>query len=205
MRLLRLIGAALVAAAAACITATPAAAHARLVRTDPAAGSTVAANLAAVALEFDDNVKLLPRALLVTGATGAPLTTAAPRIVGGHVLEVALLDRLVPGRYYVGWRVLSDDGHVVSGSFDFNVGGVGAALRPAFGAPAETTTPLPTPGQPIWPVIVAAALAAVAIGGAAVAVHRGLRAIRLTPADAYPPMDAVGRGASANGDVTSRH
>jgi len=207
----RLAVAAAIAWMSVCMAATPAFAHARLLRTDPAPGSTVGPNLAQVSLQFDDVVKLLPRALLVTGATGAPLTTGAPRVVRGRVLEVALIARLVPGRYYVGWRVLADDGHVESGSFGFVVAAPGGLSATAT-APRTATSAgsVPSPQQPTWPVVVAAALAAVAIAGAALVVQRGLTAVRMTPADAYPVRDSgttppFDNAPLASGDDASRH
>src|SRR3954466_6244933 len=95
--------------------AAPAFAHAKVVRTSPAAGQNIDARLHQISVTFDDPVRLVPRALVVTGATGAPVVTGAPRVIGGRLLEVPLLDRLAPGRYMVGWRILSDDGHVESG------------------------------------------------------------------------------------------
>lgn len=179
----RAIVVAALAALSVIVGAGPAAAHARLISTSPGVGATVSPALRDVTLTFDDTIGLLPRALVVTGATGAPLPTGAPRVVGRRRLQVALLDRLVPGRYFVGWRVLSDDGHVVSGSFGFGVTAAGAsAPLPAAVAPAALPT---APAQPTWPVVVAAGLAVIAMAGAAVVVRRGLRAVGAA-APAYP-------------------
>lgn len=183
-----LVRAALVAIAAflaVAVTAGPAAAHAKVVRTTPANGASVDGHVKAIAVEFDDPVRLVPRALVVTGATGAPLTMGAPRVVRGRTLVAPLLDRLVPGRYFVAWRILSDDGHVESGSYGFAVGAPGAA------SPATPMMPA-APGQPTWPVVVAAVLAAVAVLGGALVTVRGLRAVREAAAsEPYPSVEAI--------------
>jgi methionine-rich copper-binding protein CopC len=162
------------------VTSTPAAAHAKVVRTTPANGASIDGKVKAVTVVFDDPVRLVPHALVVTGGTGAPLPTGAPQVVGDRTLTAPLHDRLVAGRYLVAWRILSDDGHVETGSFAFAVGVPGAA-------PAATPAMPPAPGQPVWPVVVAAALAAVAVLGGSLVVVRGLRAVRAAaPGDAYP-------------------
>jgi hypothetical protein len=91
---------------------------------------------------------------------------------------VDLTDELPSGRYFVAWRILADDGHVESGSFGFTVAASGAPAPPASAAVA------PAAPQPVWPVVVAACLAAVAIGGAGLVVRRGLVAVRAAGANA---------------------
>ena len=158
------------------MTAGPASAHAKVERTTPANGATIDGRLKVISVVFDDPVEVVPRSLVVTGSTGAPQTIGAPRVVDKHILEAPLSDRLPAGRYLVGWRILSDDGHIESGSFGFTVTLSGAA--PA-GQPAAAGGGMPAaPGQPTWPVVVAAVMAAVACLGAALVVVRGLAAVR---------------------------
>ena len=190
----RLLRAALVSVAAflaVTMSAGPAAAHAKVVRTTPANGASVDGHVKAISVVFDDPVRLVPRALVVTGGTGAPLTMGAPRVVHGHTLVAPLLDRLVPGRYFVAWRILSDDGHVESGSFGFAAGAPGAAPAAAPMMPAA-------PGQPVWPVVVASVLAGVAVLGGALVTVRGLRAVRLAAASQPYASAAAVDGASAS-------
>jgi methionine-rich copper-binding protein CopC len=194
------------------VSAAPAAAHARVVRTTPASGATIDGRLQVISLAFDDPVRLVPRSLVVTGASGAPQTTGAPRVVqGGRLLEAALSDRLPAGRYFVGWRILSDDSHIESGSFGFTVAAVGAASS---GATDAGTLP-PAPAQPRWPVVLAAVMAAVACLGAALVVVRGLAAVRAAGAapaatqvpglDPYPDEGVTVIPASKPGHAPSRH
>lgn len=171
------------------LAAAPAEAHARVVRTTPANGATINGRISSVAIVFDDPVRVVPRSLVVTGATGAPEPIGAARVVGDRTLEAALPGRLPAGRYFVGWRILSDDGHIESGSFGFAVAAAGGA--PA--APAAISSAMPSPSQPTWPIVVAAVMAGLAVLGAAVVAVRGFAAVRLATTDPYPtaPFDAA--------------
>jgi methionine-rich copper-binding protein CopC len=165
------------------MTASPAAAHAKVLRTTPGNGATVTGTLSLIRIDFDDPVQLVPRSLVVSGATGAPEPIGAPRVVGGRTLEASLPGHLPQGRYFVGWRILSDDGHVESGSFTFAVGAAGSAASTA----ADVGSQLPAPGQPTWPVVLAAVMAGLAVLGAGLVVTRGLAAVRSAAVGHYPP------------------
>ena len=164
------VGAALVTVV---LAAGPAQAHARVVRTSPVNGATIDGRIAAVTVVFDDPVRLVPRSLVVSGATGAPEPIGAPHVVGGRTLEASVPGRLPAGRYFVGWRILSDDGHIESGTFGFAVAAAGAAP----GAPTAVGS-MPSPAQPVWPIVVAAVMAGIAVLGAALVAVRGLGAVR---------------------------
>jgi methionine-rich copper-binding protein CopC len=168
----RLFTVVVVALGAFALGAPAASAHAKLLSTSPGADATVGPRVGAIVLRFDDVIKLVPRSLVVTGATGAPLTTRPARVVDGRALTARLTDELAPGRYFVVWRILADDGHIEGGSFGFTVVATGAATTPT-----SASTPPASP-QPVWPVVVASCLAAVAIGGAALVVRRGLVAVQ---------------------------
>jgi methionine-rich copper-binding protein CopC len=164
------------------LAAAPAQAHARVVRTTPANGATVNGHIASISVVFDDPVRVVPRSLVVSGATGAPEPIGAPRVIAGKTLEATLPGRLPAGRYFVGWRILSDDGHIESGSFGFAVAAAGAAAS----APAAVGTSMPAPSQPTWPIVVAAVMAGAAVIGAALVVVRGLAAVRRAAVQPYP-------------------
>jgi len=195
------------------MTAAPASAHARVERTTPGNGATIDGRLKVISVVFDDPVQVVPRSLVVTGSTGAPQTLGAPRVIKKHILQASLSDRLPAGRYLVGWRILSDDGHIESGSFGFTVTPAGAApaTQAGVGAGAVPTAP----GQPTWPVVVAAVMAAAACMGAALVVVRGLAAVRTASAvdlpgtavelDPYPDESVVVIPASEHGHTASRH
>jgi methionine-rich copper-binding protein CopC len=175
----RLRAAAVVVASLGVVLATPgpALAHARLVTALPAPGSTVHGALSHVSLGFDEAVTLVPRSVSVTTDLGVPVALDAPVLRGGRTVTVALQDRLSAGRYVLAWRVRSDDGHIESSSFPFTVAAANGSA-PADRTAAAGALPAPVgPGEPVWPVLVAAALALAAGLGAALVVRRGLRAV----------------------------
>jgi methionine-rich copper-binding protein CopC len=122
------------------VTAVPASAHNTLVSTDPPADETLAAPLDQVTLTFDDVVLDLGSGegsastggtvLDVTGPDGTHHATACPSVVDRTVsAPIALGDA---GTYTVTWRVVSADGHPISGRYEFD-----------YAPPAGTTA---TPG-----------------------------------------------------------
>lgn len=168
--------------AAAVGLAAPAFAHAKVTATSPRNGQTVHGDVKTVSVEFDDVVTLVPHALVVTTDLGIPVALESPRVAQGKILEAFVQDHLAPGRYVVAWRIQADDGHVESANFGFTVAGAAAASGGHQAALPATPT---SPGQPIWPVIVAAAIALAAGAGAGVAVRRGLR---IAAAGNVPPV-----------------
>lgn len=106
------------------VGAAPASAHAALASTTPAQGSELAAMPAAVSLLFTEEVALSPRSLQVTDAHGKRVDDGRPEHAGGdsRTVRVALLAGSGKGSYTVTWRVVSVDGHPVSGTFAFGVG-----------------------------------------------------------------------------------
>jgi methionine-rich copper-binding protein CopC len=108
----------------------PAQAHATLVSVTPADNSTVTRAPARVTLAFDENIRA-PSKIVVSGPSGQRVDRGSTSVVDNRV-SVAI--RLQPrstdvGRYVIGYRVVSADGHVVSGqpTFDYRPPGVKAA------------------------------------------------------------------------------
>jgi methionine-rich copper-binding protein CopC len=165
--------------------AAPAQAHARVVRTSPSVGATIDGRITVVRVVFGDPVRLVPRSLVVSGATGAPEPIGAPRLVGDRTLEASVPGHLPAGRYFVGWRILSDDGHVESGSFGFAVAAPGAAPQ---AAPVPGSSTPGMPAEPTWPLVVAAVMAGLAVLGGALVVVRGLAAVHAASAAEHAPM-----------------
>ena len=106
----------------AVLVATPASAHAHLVRVVPGDGATVTTAPGRVRLVFDENVRT-PAAVVVTGPSGTRVDQGSV-----HVLDNTASVRvhvMAAGRYTVAFRVVSADGHPVSAqtSFRFTPGG----------------------------------------------------------------------------------
>jgi methionine-rich copper-binding protein CopC len=117
------------------LPATAASAHASLVRADPAAGSTLTKAPTAVSLTFDDAVTRGD--IVVTGADGARADIGAAHVLG-TILTVPVHLR-APGRYAVAYRVVSDDGHPVTGTLSFAFVPPGAVV-PAGASGAVTSS-----------------------------------------------------------------
>ena len=110
-------GAALVAGA----LVGPAAAHSLLLESTPAAGATLPAAPPELMLRFNNRIeKPLSRVRLVDARGGGHALSLVTTPVPADRLT-APLPALTPGRWRVEWQVLSNDGHVVSGRFDFHI------------------------------------------------------------------------------------
>jgi copper transport protein len=96
-------------------------AHARLIRSVPANEAVVSKAPAAVRLVFDDTVRARSGMKAIRNGGGSVLA-GKPHIVGGRTLVIPLRSGLGNGDYTVLWRVLSDDGHEISGTIAFGVG-----------------------------------------------------------------------------------
>ncbi|MFC7624204.1 copper resistance protein CopC [Microlunatus sp. GCM10028923] len=102
------------------VTATPAAAHARLLGTDPAEDAVVATRPETVRLTFDQPVRAIDGGTVLYAADREPRTL--PATADGAVLLVALPGDLGPGSYLLGWRAGSEDSHPISGVLEFSIG-----------------------------------------------------------------------------------
>jgi len=97
--------------------------HAVLLRSDPAAGSTLPQPPTAIRLWFSEPVQLVGQPITVFAPSGAQFTTGGAREQGGEV-EVPV-HPLQQGTYLVSWQVISNDTHPASGSFTFSIGHAG--------------------------------------------------------------------------------
>lgn len=127
--------------------ATTASAHAQLVETSPADGATVGAVPLNARLTFTDPIDPQFVRLRLTGPDGVA-TTPEPVVKQG-VVTVPLTDG-GPGEYVLVYRVVSKDGHPVSGRVAFTVegdpaagGGTSAPATPSADA-TDGATPEPT-------------------------------------------------------------
>lgn len=104
------------------VPAEPAAAHDSLVSADPAADATVSALPAEITLTFSGALIDGDAAtrIEVTGPTGDTVTDGEP-VVDGALVAQALRPGGPAGAYRVVWRVVSSDGHPVSGEYAFTV------------------------------------------------------------------------------------
>lgn len=162
------------------VPAAPAAAHDALASAAPAVDSTVSGDLDRVTLTFSEApLAGLESGLVisVTGPDGTEASTGSVRVDGSTLTKP--VDLTKPGRYNLGWRSVSVDGHPISGTYQFTSTGTPVAPSstptstptvPTTPEPAATTEPSATPaaaadtardtGPAVW---VLAALTAVLI------------------------------------------
>lgn len=156
-------------------TALPALAHDDLIASDPAEGQALETAPDSVSLTFTSEVLTIGAALVVADATGADWVASDPEVDDGTV-TAALETGMPDGAYQVRWRVVSEDGHPISGLVPFTVGDAELLAGPvAPTAAAPTAAPIAEPastGGAVRTVLIGAAGAAVAVGGYALALVR---------------------------------
>ncbi|WP_328600684.1 copper resistance CopC family protein [Actinomadura physcomitrii] len=159
----RTAGGAAAALAALALTASPASAHTSLTAANPAADATIAPPTQIV-LTYADPVQL-PQVVL-TDAKGGRHEAGKAQAVDNKVTE-AVKGTLPNGVYTVGWRVVSPDGHPISGTYKFTVtGSTGAApAGSAASAPAAKAAGNGSGGSSGWLWIGLIAAVVVVAGG----------------------------------------
>ncbi|WP_370619813.1 copper resistance CopC family protein [Mumia qirimensis] len=93
--------------------------HAVLVSTSPADGSTVATLPAEVVMTFNENVTT-PAYVVVEAPDGTKVTSGEAR-TDGTAVRAPLDDAGIAGEYRASYRVVSADGHPITGSVYFTV------------------------------------------------------------------------------------
>ncbi|HEY7051450.1 MAG TPA: copper resistance CopC family protein [Mycobacterium sp.] len=142
--------AALLAGLVACAIALApcASAHAVRIATDPAQGARMAVGPAQVSATFNEPLQTAFADMTVVGPD-AHLWSTGDAAVHGAVISVGVRPLGPAGRYTVNYRVTSADGHVVSGSWWFELTTAGT------GTPGPAVGEGPRPGGiPVWPFVV---------------------------------------------------
>ena len=113
----------LLAAAALVAPAGAAFAHARLVKADPAVGSTVRVGPTQLRLKFNEPIRTNASGVRLTGPDGKGLVlsplTKDPR--DSDAVTAPAPPNLPAGRYKVEWKALSPDGHHPQGDYGFAI------------------------------------------------------------------------------------
>lgn len=144
MRFLKIIrhpAAILVAAIA--VLATPALlyAHARLLKSAPAANDSLEVAPTSISLWFSERPELRFTTVQLLDSAGASIALGKPAAVDPNGVFLPITTPLAGGSYSVVWRTAASDGHATNGKFSFRVI-----------APRKTPAPAPTPGATIQPV-----------------------------------------------------
>lgn len=134
----------LLGAAAVLLGPAPvAAAHTSLVDSDPQANATLLQSPRTVTLVFDEAPEQFAATVVLTDPDGGTVQATDPR-VDGTELTVDVPELTAPGRYRIAYRVVSADGHPVTGEFGFSF-----APRTPTRTSAAPSSPVPgstTPG-----------------------------------------------------------
>jgi methionine-rich copper-binding protein CopC len=100
-------------------------AHARLTRSDPAAGSIVAASPQFIRLWYSERPEVSLTFVTLTDATGKKFVLGPVHATTANGLELSIqvVDTLPAGKYTLAWRTVAADGHPSQGTFSFTVSG----------------------------------------------------------------------------------
>jgi methionine-rich copper-binding protein CopC len=110
------------AAVLSLLGAAEASAHARLLKSDPKAGATVAAPTA-LHLSYSETIVPANSSVALTGPGKTPVATG-PIALGPkdkRTVVVPVTGKLAPGAYKVDWSMTSADSHTMTGTFAFKV------------------------------------------------------------------------------------
>ena len=121
---------------------TAAQAHATLLGSSPDPGSVVAKPPPAVVLRFDQEVQPVAGGTDVVNSADQSVLGGAPHNAASDVrkLVIPLKPGLPDGDYTVRWRIVSTDGHIISGVLAFGVGTGRPRRRPRPPSRARSTT-----------------------------------------------------------------
>ena len=105
------------------VLATPALlfAHARLVRSSPAANAVLDSAPTTLGLWFSERPEPRFTAIRLLDSAGLAIPLGAPTSVEQNGLTLTITRPLTPGRYSVVWRTAASDGHATNGNFSFRV------------------------------------------------------------------------------------
>ena len=156
------------------LTTVPATAHEQLVDQNPKPEEVVEAGIVEVKLSFSDDLIILEGSagseIVVLDEDQNPVNNGCAVVDGRSAIARADIDKA--GTYQVGWRVVSADGHPISGSFSFVVENNSEyAADPSYlftecanpYSPEISKVPLPGPQYLYWLLWLSIPLAAVAL------------------------------------------
>jgi copper transport protein len=103
------------------LPASPAAAHAALVRTSPVQGTVVPEAPKEIVVTFSEAVQPVKDKIKVIGPDGKQYQQGTPT-VSGSALHIPVRTGVPRGTFVVGYRVISADGHPVGAAFTYSVG-----------------------------------------------------------------------------------
>ncbi|MEX0153396.1 copper resistance CopC family protein [Microbacterium sp. LMI1-1-1.1] len=133
-RLRPLLGGMAVAVVVVLTSVAPASAHDELLSSSPVAGENLPSPPEEITLTYSADVLDMGAEVVVADGDGTDWVAGDPVVASG-VVSVPLQEGMPDAGYEVRWRVVSSDGHPISGLIPFTVGD---------GAPLERTAASPT-------------------------------------------------------------
>lgn len=158
-RLLAVALTGLVLGASALVGAPAASAHAARIASDPAEHAALSTSPPRVSATFNEALQPAFANMTVVGPDHNLWSQGDPTVAGA-VISVGVRPLGPAGTYTVNYRVTSADGHVVSGSWAFNLTVAGSGTP----GPAASSSAQSDDGIAVWPFVL---VAVVLIGGAA--------------------------------------
>lgn len=145
----------------------PAQAHSALVRSIPAAGSELTNFPTRIVLEFNEALLTLgdgeANSVTLTSPTSKEISMTLPLIQGNRISTKVMAAPSEIGNYTVSYRVVSQDGHPITGSYSFAFTTVGDEVTPQPVTTTESPDELKENGETGKALIVFAILAALAL------------------------------------------
>ncbi len=112
----------IVATFVAAATTTTAFAHAKLQKSEPDNGSTLATSPAALTLHYNEPIEPAMSSVKITGAGDVAVQIGKPVLVEGNGSTLAVsVPKLSTGDYRVEWSTMGHDGHHTKGELHFSV------------------------------------------------------------------------------------
>ena len=185
----RIAVAVLVAATALLVNPAPAFAHTRLLSSDPAEGATLTVAPQQIRLTFTDQMSAPLSKIAVNGPDGTQWEVG-PLAAENTVVTAPVRQTGPAGKHTITYRVLSGDGHPVSGTVRFTLdlpAPTSSTVVPTTSstpltttqtseAPAGRTDAGETPadtGTPVWPWVIGAVALVAILGLLAARLRRG--------------------------------
>jgi methionine-rich copper-binding protein CopC len=153
LRIVRLLAVVALAGLGTVALAGTASAHNVLINTSPKAGATVTTGPTQIRFDFDAPVEQGENNITVLGPNGTHWERSETATVVGNTVSTPVAPLGPAGVYTVSYRIISADGHPVTGDMTFTLtkAGTGQPVTPTAAADASGGG-----GIPIWVWIVAA-------------------------------------------------
>lgn len=131
---------------------SPAAAHAELATITPANGAQLTEPPTEVRMTFTESVNLVDGGTRLVDGVGGTVLTSDPT-VAGHTVTWPMPPDLPEGAYVITWRVVSSDGHPVSGASSFGIGTPASDVS-GTGTPGASGSTVAAVSTAPWPVVI---------------------------------------------------